>query len=162
MTQTEFKDLFDNHFDKVRNYIYYLSGDSELATDITQESFMKVWEKQIAHSNDNHNIGLLFKIAHDLFISSYRRQKVAEKFNLTLDNSNYGQSPEDNLQYLELNSRYETSLAKLPDKQRVVFLMSRIDNMKYHEIAVANNITVKAVEKRMQNALSFLKKELSY
>jgi RNA polymerase sigma-70 factor (ECF subfamily) len=40
--------------------------------------------------------------------------------------------------------------------------MSRIDNMKYHEIAKANDKSIKAVEKRMKNALSFLKKELNY
>jgi len=162
LTQTEFKDLFDNHFDAVRNYIYYHSGDSELATDITQDSFLKIWEKQISDTDESNIKGLLFKIAHDLFISSYRRQRVATNFKLSIVESNTNQSPEEKIQFLELKSKYEMCLKKLPDKQRVVFLMSRIDNMKYHEIAVANNISVKAVEKRMRNALSFLKKELSY
>lgn len=162
MTQIEFKDLFDNHFDAVRNYTYYLSGDQELATDITQESFLKIWEKQRRHKDLLKIKGLLFKIAHDLFISYYRKQKVATSFVLSITEPDVSQSPEEKIQYLELKNRYEICLNKLPDKQRVVFLMSRIDNMKYHEIASANNISVKAVEKRMKNALSFLKKELNY
>jgi len=40
--------------------------------------------------------------------------------------------------------------------------MSRMDNMKYREIATTIGISVKAVEKRMKYALSFLKNELTY
>lgn len=162
MTRTEFKDLFDNHFDAVRNYIYYHSGDQELATDITQDSFMKIWEKSSNSVDIRKAKGLLFKIAHDLFISNYRRQKIETNFKLLVSKPDTSQSPEEKFQYKELKRKYEICLNKLPDKQRVVFLMSRIDNMKYHEIANANDISIKAVEKRMKNALSFLKKELNY
>ncbi len=54
------------------------------------------------------------------------------------------------------------ALGKLSEKQRTVFLMSRMDNMKYREIATTIGISVKAVEKRMKYALSFLKNELTY
>ena len=161
MTQTFFKDIFDNHFDAVRNYIYYRSGDVEVATDIAQETFMKIWEKQI--DNETSNIkGLLFKIAGDLFISNYRRQKKLANFKLRLVPSIENQSPEDNMQFKELVNKYDFALTKLPEKQRVVFLMSRMDNMKYHEIANAVGISIKAVEKRMKLALLYLKKELDY
>lgn len=160
MTRTLFKDIFDNHFDAVRNYVYYRSGDADLATDIAQETFMKIWEKQIG---SNNNIkGLLFKIAGDMFVSTYRKQKVIANFKLNAKPTSERQSPEDKMQFKELNNKYESALARLPEKQRTVFLMSRMDNMKYHEIAVATGISVKAVEKRMKHALSFLKNELDY
>lgn len=161
MTRTFFKDIFDNHFDAVRNYIYYRSGDVEVATDIAQETFMKIWEKQIDTETKNIK-GLLFKIASDLFVSNYRRQKVMLNFKLSLAPKVENQSPEDNMQFKELENKYESALIKLSEKQRVVFLMSRIDNMKYHEIANAVSISVKAVEKRMKLALLHLKKELNY
>lgn len=162
MTRKLFKDIFDNHFDAVRNYIYYRSGDGDLATDIAQDTFMKIWEKQ-KHTNENKNIkALLFKIASDLFINTHRRQKVINNFKLNLKTSTDWQSPEDLLQFKELRNRYESALVRLPEKQRVVFLMSRIDNLKYHEIAESTGISIKAVEKRMKYALSFLKTELDY
>jgi len=122
---------------------------------------MKIWEKQVDFDNNNIK-GLLFKIAGDLFISTYRKQKVITNFRLNLTPNIEQQSPEDNIQFLELKNKYEIALGRLTEKQRTVFLMSRMDNMKYHEIATTIGISVKAVEKRMKYALSFLKNELNY
>jgi len=133
----------------------------EIATDIAQETFLIIWEKQI-DTNSKNIKGLLLKIAGDLFVSSYRRQKTLNNFKLRLKPLIESQSPEDSMQFKELVNKYDIALTKLPEKQRVVFLMSRIDNMKYHEIATAVGISVKAVEKRMKHALLYLKKELDY
>jgi len=158
LTRAQFKDLFDNYFDSVRNYIYYRSGDAEAATDIAQEAFLKLWEKQ--PSDLSHITGLLFKIANDEFISQYRRQKVISKFRLNAKPDLTGRSPEEQVIFEEMKDRYETALVKLPEKQRTVFLMSRIDQMKYHEIADRLGLSVKAVEKRMNLALTFLKQAI--
>ena len=49
---------------------------------------------------------------------------------------------------------------RLPENQRIVFLMSRTEELTYQEIATRLSISVKAVEKRMSGALSRLRKEL--
>ena len=158
MTRAQFKDLFDNHFDSVRNYIYYRSGDAETATDIAQDTFLRIWEKQ--PSDQNNITGLLFKIASDQFISQYRRQKVISKFRLNARPDHNGRSPEDQMIFEELKDRYEAALASLPEKQSTVFLMSRMEQLKYHEIAERLGLSVKAVEKRMNLALAFLKQAI--
>ncbi len=160
MTREEFKHLFEIHFDVVRNYIYYRSGDSELATDIAQETFMRVWEKQL-NFKENKTKGLLFKIAGDLFISSYRKQKVMLQFKLQAKPGRTDHSPEDIMQFEELKEKYETALAQMPEKQRIVFLMSRMDQQKNREIAETLNLSIKAVEKRMKQALDYVKKAIS-
>lgn len=79
--------------------------DGDLATDIAQDTFMKIWEKQI-HLHENKNIkALLFKIAGDLFISTHRRQKVIANFQLNLKTTAEWQSPEDMLQFKELRDK---------------------------------------------------------
>jgi RNA polymerase sigma-70 factor (family 1) len=159
LTRAQFKDLFDNQFDSVRNYIYYRSGDADMATDIAQDTFLRIWEKQ--PSLDHGNItGLLYKIARDQFVSHYRKQKVISKFRLNSKPEIAGRSPEDQMMFAELKDRYETTLANLPEKQRTVFLMSRMEQLKYNEIAERLGLSVKAVEKRMNLAFTFLRKAL--
>ena len=52
------------------------------------------------------------------------------------------------------------AIEKLNEKQRIAFLMHRIDGKKYSEIAIDLNISVKAVEKRIHLALLSLRKEI--
>ena len=43
--KTEFKLLFDTYFDAIRSFVFYRCGDANVASDVAQEVFMKVWEK---------------------------------------------------------------------------------------------------------------------
>ncbi len=159
MDKEHFKYLFDTYFDAIRNYLYFRSGNAELATDIAQECFMRVWEKRDSFK-DPPVKALLYKIANDLFISKYRKDLVAQSYIANTRQYDETESPEEILEYKELNRRYEFALTQLSEKQRVVFLMSRNEGYKYAEIAERLNLSVKAVEKRMKHALQFLKKAL--
>ncbi len=159
MTKEIFKILFEKHFDTLRNYLYYRIGNEESATDIAQDAFMRIWEKQLIKSPDNA-VGLIYKIAGDILISKYRRQQVEIKFQKSLNPNQLDYSPEDEFQFEELQQKYEKAISTLAEKQRIVFLMSRNDELKYNEIAERLNISNKAVEKRMSKAIAFLKEEM--
>jgi RNA polymerase sigma-70 factor (family 1) len=159
LNKEHFKYLFNTYFDAIRNYLYFRSGNAELATDIAQECFMRVWEKRDSFK-DPPAKALLYKIANDLFISKYRKDLVAQNYIANTRQYDETESPEEILEYKELNRRYEFALTQLSEKQRVVFLMSRNEGYKYAEIAERLNLSVKAVEKRMKHALQFLKKAL--
>jgi RNA polymerase sigma-70 factor (family 1) len=159
LTKEEFKDLFDSYFDSVRSYLFYRGAEEEMATDLAQDVFMRVWEKQLK-VNSKEAKGLLYKIAGDMFISRYRREKLEMNYRKTLQFSDPDNSLEDQLQYNELKANYTKALAQLNEKNRTVFLMARMEGLKYHEIAERLKISIKAVEKRMSNALAYLKKTL--
>jgi RNA polymerase sigma factor (sigma-70 family) len=64
--------------------------------------------------------------------------------------------------YKQLQNNYQQALIQLPEKQRTVFMMSRMEELKYAEIAERLDISIKTVEKRMSNALFYLRKVLKY
>lgn len=160
VNKTQFKNYFDTYFDAIRNFIFYKCGDTEVASDIAQEVFLKLWEKRDSLEEKSLK-ALLYKMASDMLISHYRHENVANGFiqNLRTDDEDELQ-PSDHLHYKELKMRYASALSKMPVGQREAFLMNREDNLKYHEIASRLSVSVKAVEKRISSALSYLRTEL--
>lgn len=161
MTKEDFKILYNSFFDPVRNYLYYRCANTELSTDIAQELFLKLWEKREKLQKEKIK-GLLFKMASDEFVSKFRRNKLEMEYARSFNFSLIEESPEEEFNYKELKDKYERALGGLPEKQRIVFLMSRVEELKYHEIAERLQLSVKAVEKRMNYALKYLKKALDY
>ncbi len=159
MTSKEFKILFDTHFEAVRSFIYYRSGDTETATDVGQETFLKVWEKQLVPQKGKE-LALLYKIASNIFISRIRREQTAMNYRKSIVLSNQPDTPLQSLEYEELKTKYDEALQKLNEKQRVVFLLSRVEELSYMEMSQRLQISVKAVEKRMSQALASLRKAL--
>jgi RNA polymerase sigma-70 factor (family 1) len=159
LIREDFKKLFSTYFEDVRRYVLYRCGDGDVATDITQDVFMRIWEKQL-DVNLKTAKGLLYKIANDLYITQYRKRKIAFNFYNTWQPPEKSLTPEDTMNYNELKIAYEEALKTMPEKQRIVFLMNRIDELKYKEIADNLGLSVKAVEKRMSQALSHLKSRL--
>jgi len=160
LTKEEFKIIYDEHFDAIRRYIYYRCGNEEIATDISQESFITVWEKKFDY-HPHKTKSLLYKIALDKYLTFYRRGKVEEKYLKEVKLSFVEGDEGKLLEYKELMAQHEKTLATLPEKQREVFLMSRLEGLTYKEISERLEIGVKAVEKRMSLALGVLKKEIN-
>jgi len=164
VTREEFKVLFDTHFENIRRYLYFRSGDTAISTDLAQDTFLRIWEKQL-DLDPVKDVGLLYKIAGDLFISHFRRDRLSrgiiKELSFELEESGLEESgPEENLQFKELQEKYKRVLLRMPEKHRVVFLMSRMEGLTYKEIAERLSLSIKAIEKRMTAALTLLRKEL--
>ncbi|MCK5170547.1 MAG: sigma-70 family RNA polymerase sigma factor [Bacteroidales bacterium] len=149
-----FREYFDKYFDNIRGYLYYKSSDIELSEDISQEVFLKLWEN-IDKIKSETVKSYLYTIAGNLFKNHYNRKKVEFKFTSSLTES-LVESPEFLLEFKEFDRILQSALEKIPEKSRIVFLMSRIDKLTYKEIAERLKLSVKAVEKRMKKALEIL------
>jgi RNA polymerase sigma-70 factor (family 1) len=153
-----FRHLFDEHYEYIRNYLYYLSGDIIVAEDIVQEVFLKIWEKQ--HQIKEETIkALLFTIARNLYFNQHKRSVLQFRFQNTYLSRIEHESPEFLLEMKEFDRNLQKAISDLPEKCRTYFLMNRIDDRKYSEIAEIMGVSVKAVEKQISKAIKQLKKQ---
>lgn len=157
LREEEFRDLFEQYFEQIKRFLYYKTGDEEIASDIAQDVFLKLWEQRDSVREDTVE-ALLYTMANRMFINLWRKNKVALKFVRRAEEQPQDVlSPENLYAYKETKEIYENLLSGMTDECRTVFLMNRIDQMKYKEIAESLSISVKAVEKRMSKVLSVLR-----
>jgi RNA polymerase sigma-70 factor (family 1) len=161
ISEAEFIGLFNEYNQQVKNYIYYKTGDMDHADDVVQDTFLKFWEKK--NEVRMHTAkALLFTIAGNLSINKLEHQKVVFQFANNFTQSPFASSPDFELELKEFDHKLQKAIADLHERNRVVFLMNRIDGMTYLEIAGNIGITVKAVEKRMKKALDFLIEKIEF
>jgi RNA polymerase sigma-70 factor (family 1) len=151
-----FRQVFDDYYKSVRNYIYYLSSDIELSEDLVQDVFLKLWEKQ-NNIEEKTVKSLLFTIARNLYYNHHKRKTLSFKFTNSYIEKVETESPEFLLEMKEFDQRLQHAIGKLPEKCRVYFLLNRIDGLKYNEISVVMKVSEKAVEKQISKALRLLK-----
>jgi len=149
--------IFMEYSTTLFNYLYYKCGNEALAKDITQEAFLKLWQhcEKVNYATAK---GYVFKIANNTLLNTYAKQKVQLKFSRTKQKQHTNENPEFILETKELQQQIDEAISALSEKQRVVFLLSRIDKKTYNEIAEIIGISRQAVEKRIYNALNSLRK----
>lgn len=139
--------------------MYYRSGNAELANDLAQEVFVKLWEKR--QSIEQMQIqALLYKMSSDAWIDHLRRHRLESEYIGSLELKVDQNHPENQAQFEELKQNYQKALGQLPEKQRTVFMMNRMESLTYKEIASRLGIGLKAVEKRMSAAIAQLRKNI--
>ncbi|MCB0587785.1 MAG: RNA polymerase sigma factor [Phaeodactylibacter sp.] len=149
-------DLFLQLVEPLRNYLYYHCSSTQLAEDLAQEAFLRLWEHCQTVPPEKAK-AFIYRVGYNLFLDGIKHQKVALKFQNQYSGEKTVESPEFEYQTKEFEARLWETVAALPEKSRVVFLMNRIDGCTYKEIAELLDIGVKAVEKRMGVALERLR-----
>ena len=136
--ESVYQKIFNSLSPAIYNFIYFKCGNSAQAEDLVQEAFIKLWEN-------------CEKVT----------QAKAKSFLYTVCNNAFNeQSPQYVLEEKEFEQKLQKALSNLTEAQRTAFLMNRIEGKKYREIAEILDISVKAVEKRMSQALESLRKDI--
>ncbi len=157
-----FDQFFRSHAKLLRSYLYYKFGNLDQAEDIVQDSFIKLWNN-CAKVPLNKAKSYVYTVATNLGISIARHQQVKFKHQNYITqrrNDATNESPEFIMLEKEYMEKLKNAIADLPDRQREVFLLSRIDKKTYKEIAELSNVSVKAIEKLMHKALLTLRKNI--
>ena len=152
-----YQNIFESLSFSLRNFIFFKCGDVNQAEDIAQEAFLRLW-KACANVLPEKAKSFLYTVANNLLLDQIKHQKVVLNFQKLPQKTETIEDPEYLYQVDEFQKILEEAIAALPEKNRVVFLMSRLEKLTYQEIAARLEISKKAVEKRMSKALIELRK----
>ncbi len=158
--EKDFNEFYKANIQFVTNFSSYKSGNQDTALDLIQEVFLKMWEKCSEISYEKAK-SYLFTSVNNLFLNKLKHEKVVLNY---AKNAPYiditNQNPEYLLEEEEFKNKLKKAIEDLTEAEREVFLLNRIDDKKYREIAELLNISQKAVEKRMSSALKKLRTKI--
>lgn len=157
----EFEELFDQLFEAIKSFVYYKTGNISVAEDITQETFIKLWERRSEIKKETVK-SLLYTISSNLSKNHIKHQNVVFNFANKQKLNSFSETPQQILEQTEFNTKLQNAIGNLSEAHRTTFLMNRIEQITYSDIALRLEISVKTVEKRMSVALKHLYKELGY
>jgi len=141
------------------NFIRYKTKDIDQANDLVQEAFITLWD-HCAEVSPEKAKSYLYTVANRKFLNQVAHLKVVQRHQSETSTGIHQESPEFLLEHQEFENKLQRAIDSLPEGQKTAFLMNRIEQMTYAEIAVALEISVKAVEKRMHLALKTLRAEI--
>lgn len=155
--ESHYKKLYLEYSDRLNRYLVYAYGVAVDAEDITQNVFLKLWE-DCSRFNQKNIKSLIFTMGKNMSINQIKKNKRGEGFvfmDKVLSN------PESQLEEKEFHQKLVHSIEQLNENERLVFMMSRLEDLSYKEIANQLSTSQKTVEKRMHSALKFLHDRLS-
>ena len=143
-------------------FAYSFTHELTTAEDIVQDTFVKLWEE---HEKLNVTVSLrsvLLKTIQNKCIDWHRHKKVLNNHStFIIDNSPlYDYDTDNYVLRSELEGRIENAVASLPENIKEAFEMNRYEGLKYQEIALRLNVSVRTVEVRISKALDLLRKKL--
>ncbi|MCR8560232.1 RNA polymerase sigma-70 factor [Mucilaginibacter sp. BJC16-A38] len=158
-----FEKIFREYFKSLHAYAYTFMKDDEQAEEIVQNVFCRIWEKRDQLNPDGSIKAYLYRAVHNESVNYLKHQKTRTAFRVHYNNSEeqIGGEASEKVMTAELDGHIQQALNELPQQCRIIFQMSRFENLKYREIADQLNLSVKTVENQMGKALKVLRTKLA-
>lgn len=154
-----YSQLYQRHASDLHDFIYYKYGNQVNAEDKVHEAFIKLWQNCSTVPPEKAK-SYLFTVANNLVLNELKHQKVVLKYQQLPQNTDTKKTPHSVMVEEEYMQKYQEALNRLPEGQRVAFLLNRVEGKKHQEIADMLQISRKAVEKRIYTALDKIMKDL--
>lgn len=162
-TEADFEQLFKSHFRALHRYAFTFVKDPDIAEDMVQSAFCKLWERSGDLQIHRSVSAYLYRSVYHECLNYLKHLKVRGSH--VLHTSRQGDGHEGDasqrVQARELEDRITQTLQELPEGCRTVFQLSRFESLKYHEIASKLGISVKTVENQMGKALRVMRLKLA-
>jgi RNA polymerase sigma-70 factor, ECF subfamily len=147
-----FEQLVEAIQHKLYDFLLRRVANRECAADLFQETIMRLWKHRASYQPGQCVVAYMLRIAHRLILDNYSRQRrqseLIKKF------------PRANDVSAESNPEVTEALNSLPEPERSVLVLCGIYGLKYRDVAEALELTERAVEYRLSNAIESMRRIL--
>lgn len=154
--------IFDRYYPKVFGIGLELFKSREMAKEVVQEVFIKLWERQTEFGHVRELEAFIYTMARNLALDMLKSQtreiKNCYKYSLSRDLAE--NSTENVVQTRDYEDLVNKEVGRLPRGQKQVYELSRIQGLTHQEIAEHLNISYTTVNKHLNRALTKLRKNL--
>jgi RNA polymerase sigma-70 factor (ECF subfamily) len=163
-----FGELYGRYCRKLTDFFYGMSRDPQASEDLCQETFLRVWKLRRRYAATGSFPAYLFAFARNIWLERCResRKRRVVKLAGTMDESwqpvaaTRSNHPDEAAARAEVEERIFDALDRLPDEQRMVFVMRTIQGLSIEEIAEAMRCPMNTVRSRRLLAIKKLREAL--
>jgi RNA polymerase sigma-70 factor, ECF subfamily len=161
--ENAFETIFKDNFKKLQSYAITIVGDENVAEEMVQNVFFKLWDRSEKINIQSSIAAYLYRAVYNESCNYLKHQKVKQGF---LNYSKHAMSDistekaSKKVLVTELEQRIKNALNDLPEQCRTVFQLSRFEELKYQQIADTLGISIKTVEAQMGKALRIMRVKL--
>lgn len=158
-----YNELFNRYFSLIYAHAFNKLQDEDQAKDVVQEVFATLWfnrEKAVAIED---LAGYLFTATRNRIFDIYAHQQVRQKHVDSINeyvNHTFFIPTDHLIRERDLQAYIDKQIAELPTKMRLIFELSRKEQLSYKEIAERLSTTENNVSKQVNNALRILRTKL--
>lgn len=154
--------FFKTHYQSLCNYAYSFLQDRDEAEEIVQTAFASFWEKREAIEINVSPKSYLYSMVRNACLNMIKHEKIKQRH--AGEELAVAERVHDGVsQHViagELEGRIRDAIETLPEQCRLIFKLSRFEELKYAEIADQLNISIKTVENQMGKALKIMREQL--
>ncbi len=150
-----FRSLFDRYYRLLCYASYKVYPDEHKSRDFAQEVFLSLWNKRKDISIHSSLSAFLRRAVVNKTIDFIRAQRF--NFEEVPDLKESTDSPNKKMEYEELKDLIHQTAEQLPERCRMIFMMSRFEELSHKEIAVKLGISEKTIENQITKALKILR-----
>jgi RNA polymerase sigma-70 factor (ECF subfamily) len=164
ITQKEMTSYYEDIAPKLTSFLLANGCGYDQASDIVQETFVRLWKMRDQLTEEDSVSGLVFRIAKNLRIDAFRKNKrevlVDEYEDSTVPTVEDNLDSDQDEQYIR--NCIVKALGELPEDLRVCYTMFNLGQMSIKDISASLNISESLVKVRIHRAKEKLKVSLAY
>lgn len=158
-----FSSIYEKYIGMVYSFAFSILNDKDIAKDISQTCFVKLWEHREKISPEGNLPAYLYITARNAVYKETRRLTALANYleYKALTSCSYASADNGRFDFRLIKEKEAEALASLPVARKRIYLMKTADGMSTKEIASQLGISVKTVETQIERAKKTLKLKFS-